>query len=341
MQEKLFRLAACLICLILLAVTMPLTSASADQLQNRSLQLKSTAASANTTHTVNFQLVSPTPVGSLVFEYCTSPLLVISCVAPAGLNANGAVLSGQTGEVGFSIFSTSANQIILTRTASVPGAQANSYTFTNVVNPSSTGSFYLRISSYNSNDGSGPAIDNGSVVGDINQAITINTEVPPILNFCTGLTIPTDCSSADGNVLELGSFSTIHPVFGTSQLLVGTNAGFGYSVRMLGNTMTSGNNTLNPLTSPTTSSPGNSQFGVNLRTNSSPAVGQDPFGGGSATANYNNPNHFSFNNGDTVAGNSGTTDGDRYTVSYLVNISNSQPVGVYATTLTYVVTATF
>lgn len=314
----------------------------ADLLANRSLKIASVKASDTTTHTVTFNFTQASTVGSLVFEYCDNPLFGLLCNAPNGINASAATLTAQNGEVGFSILSHSANRIVLSRTAAAVGLQTDSYEFSNVVNPADMGAFYLRISAYTSTDGTGTATDQGATVADITQGVTITTEVPPILDFCVGVSIPAQCDSASGDFLDLGNFQTNATAKGTTQFMLGTNAGFGYVVTASGSTMTSGNNIIPAIAAPAPSQVGNSQFGINLRANSSPNVGTDPSGGsGVPTPDYNTPNLFKFAAGDVIAGHNYTSSLERYTVSYIVNVSPSQPVGVYNTTVTYTVTATF
>ncbi len=317
-------------------------NAAAILVDNRSLGLSSVIASATTKHRINFNFQTNNNVGSLKFEYCTSPLQQLPCAAPAGINAGAAVLSAQSGETGFAIFSQNANTVILGRPPAITGNQANSYSLNNVVNPSNIGSFYLRISSYASSDGTGPPLDFGGTVGVITRGVAITTEVPQILIFCVGVSIPGQCATATSNFLDLGEFHNNSTAAGTTQFMVGTNAAFGYVVTANGTTMTSGNSIIPALLGPTNSQSGQSQFGINLRANVVPAVGADPNGGsGHPTANYNSPNSFTFNNGDVIASHTFVSDLEKYTVSYIVNINSGQPVGVYNTTLTYVVTATF
>jgi hypothetical protein len=107
--------------------------------------------------------------------------------------------------------------------------------------------------------------------------------------------------------------------------------------------MTSGNNIIQNLTLPTASFPGTPQFGMNLRANLLPAIGQDPVGLGTGVPapDYNIPNRFIYNSGDMIASSPLTTNYNRMTVSYLVNITADQPPGVYATTITYLATVQF
>jgi hypothetical protein len=152
-----------------------------------------------------------------------------------------------------------------------------------------------------------------------------------------------NCSSVSGDTVDLGTLSFSQATAGTSQFSAGTNSPSGYSVFGLGTTMTSGNNTIPSLSFASASTPGQGQFGMNLRANISPAVGSDPVGTGIATpaTNYDQPNKFTFKSGDTLVSSPQPSDYNRMTVSYLANIPSSQQPGVYSTTITYQATAQF
>ncbi len=325
-------------------VAVPPSTVLALQLQNRGLYIQDSKPGAVTRHSFQFSYASPDAVGSVVIEYCTNPFLELTCNAPAGVDASGAVLADQTGETGFSILSATSNRLVLMRTASAPTVSPSRYVFDNVVNPTGTpDTFYVRISTYASGDGSGSYIDFGAVVNSTTTAIHVSSEVPPILKFCVGLVLADDCSTADDSVIDLGDLTTTRVAYGSSQMIAATNAEFGLAISVYGTTMTSGNNIISPLANPTVSAPGNAQFGLNLRLNSDPAVGANPTGIGitAPTARYDTPNRFAFVSGDTVATSSAATDSRKFTSSYIVNISPSQPPGVYTATLTYVCAATF
>jgi len=318
--------------------------ANANQLMERKLTLGSITPGATTTHTFNFTYYSATNVGSVRFEYCTSPLPDIPCDAPGGLDLSGAALTNQTGETNFSILSAQPNSIVLARTAAAPTQSASSYTFDPVINPTGTpDTFFVRISTYASEDGTGPLTDFGAVANATTEDVLLSTEVPPILKFCVGLTLGTDCSTADDNLIDLGDLSTSRAAKGSSQMLAGTNADFGLAIAAYGTTMTSGNNTITALANPTVSAPGNGQFGINLRKNSDPPVGEEPSGIGIAlpTSRYDIPNKYTFQSGDVVATSPDATDIRIFTASYVVNVPPSQPPGVYTATITYICTASF
>ena len=116
-----------------------------------------------------------------------------------------------------------------------------------------------------------------------------------------------------------------------------TNADNGYTISVLGNSLTSGNNVLPPLSTLSVSLPGTNQFGMNLRSNIAPNVGAEPSGPGSASpvGNYAVPDNYIFKNGDAIASVGGPDNYRIFTASYIVNINASQPSGYYATTITY------
>lgn len=320
--------------------------AVAADLTERSLHITNADPGVATRHTFTFSYATTgATVGSVVFDYCTSPLPMLTCDTPSGLDASGVALVGQAGETGFTIFDAQQGRIVLSRSpASLPVQNPSSYIFSNVINPTGApDTFYARITTFASSDGTGVPIDFGAVVNSTTQGVGVSTEVPPILNFCVGVSIPGDCSTAEGNLIDLGDLSSKLTSTGTSQMMVGTNADFGVSIAVHGTTMTSGNNTITALSSSTPSAPGNSQFGLNLRANTSPVVGQDPSGIGavSPVGDYAIPNRFAFASGDTVAAHPDVTDIRKFTASYIVNVSPNQTPGVYTATLTYICTASF
>lgn len=328
-----------------LASLLPAPHASADTLQFRSLMVLNPTSGATTSHTYNFTYQTAATIGSVVFEYCDSPLPELPCNAPSGIDASGAVLQSQTGAIGFTVVNATANQITIGRVpASIAGHAPAAYGFSGIVNPTGPPqAFYTRIRTYSSSDGSGTQVDGGSVVNSTSQSVQVSTEVPPILNFCVGQSIPTDCSSATGDVADLGVLHSNVAATGTSQLQAGTNADFGLAITANGTTMTSGNNIIPALNTPTASASGKAQFGMNLRANSSPPIGKNPSGPGIAnpTSQYNIPNRFVFHSGDVIATSPDTTDVRKFTVSYITNVPPTQAAGVYTATLTYICTASF
>lgn len=315
-------------------------------LDNRFVRLSNSTYSATSNYAIGFDITQPTvSLGSIEIEVCSnSPLPNTVCTIPAGLNVAPANLS-QTGNTGFTIQAgATANRLVLTRFSSLPSTTASVYTLSNVTNPSSTGSYYIRLRTFPTTDATGASTEDGGLAYSITSGLSINTEVPPYLRFCAGITITDfDCASINSYLMDLGTLSSSATSQSTSQMLVATNGEFGYSITMTGTTLTSGNNTIANLSSATPVNTGTSQFGINLRANSNPAIGAEPIGPGTGniSGNYASPNAFAFNNGDVVASSTNATDNRKYTLSFVVNVSPEQAPGVYATTLTFIALANF
>jgi len=304
------------------------------------------AAASNVSYEISFTITTPGTLGSVELQFCSnSSLPEDSCDPPTGFDVSGATISTQSGVTGFSKSPAStANNFILTRTASVVSAVQVTVRLNNVTNPASDGSYYAKIFTHASTDASDPYTDFGGLAFAINPSLSISTEVPPYLVFCIGNVIPVnDCSSAQGDYVNVGDMGPTYTSTGQTQLLAGTNAQNGYDISILGPTMTSGNNEIPVITPGGMSVAGISQFGINLRANTNPSTGQNPSGPGSGTptVGYNQPNHYRYVSGDTIATSSNADDYRKYTVSYVINVSANQPPGVYASTFTYVCLANF
>jgi hypothetical protein len=226
------------------------------------------------------------------------------------------------------------------------GQTPSTYTLDNVVNPTDmTHSFAIRMSDYASNDASGPLIDLGSVLSAINLGVSIETQVPPMLLFCVGQAVDLGCNSTNGiHYQNLGTLSSDHALYTQSQMSAATNASQGYVITANGPTMEAGTHVIDALNSQTASAPGNSQFGINLRENSEPAVGEEPVGASNNTtvaSGYDTPNVYQYHDGDMVASADGVSLFRRFTVSYIINVPPNLLPGDYTTTVTYICTGRF
>lgn len=318
------------------------------QLTSRSLQLNDNRPGVNNIiYTVGFTVATGGSIGSMRIQFCSNSALIEDpCTAPYGFDALNAQLESETGVSGFIISEpdSTVNEIVLTQAplGSVsPGPVT--FNFSHIMNPTDSGSYYAKVYTYTSSDGTGSSVDFGAMAFPITAGYNASAEVPPYLLFCQGVTIAGfNCATAQGDLVSVGELSTATTSAGTSQLLAATNASSGYAISVSGGTMTSGNNVIPAMTGQA-SQKGKSQFGINLRANTNPVVGQNVDGAGTATvqANYNQPNIFRFSDGDTIATGSGVQDYRRYTISYIVNVADGQAPGVYSTTLTYICLATF
>ena len=349
-----------------LALISPKTYAA--QITNRSLTLQAGATDGGSkpsgvvNHLFGFTLPTAGTVGSIKFEYCTTA--AGTCTTPTGLTTTSATLGAETGATGFSMVNGSNGAPYLTRTAAAISANtAVTYRLDSITNPSTANqTFFVRITSYATTDTTGGSTDLGAVAASTATQIVLTGTMPESLIFCTGATVSTtlgvpDCSTASAGTVSFNQlFSPTDTATATSQMAASTNAGFGYIITVNGPTLTSGANTVTAMSSATTGVRGTSQFGMNLKANttttSTPAVGTEvaPAANGTnyrgqATAGYNTVDTFKFTSGDTVAnsanGGAGPTDAQIFTASYMVNVPGSQAAGTYTTTLTYICTPTF
>lgn len=324
------------------------SDAQAALLQLRSVQLSDpTAGEQEVTYKFTFTTSTSGPLGSIMFKFCSNYMYEPTdpCIQPTGFDTSAASLNTSSGVTDFGLQTPPpTSELLLTRpVATIVAPQELSYEFTHITNPADIGSYYVRIATYASTDGTGPETDFGNVVFVTNADITITTEVPPYLLFCTGVTIDGfNCGTAEGGFISFGELSTVTTRSATSQMLASTNAPYGYSITLAGSTMTAGNNEIPPMTG-SPSRPGTSQFGLNARFNTGPSVGIDPVGPGltEPSAPYNTPNQFRFQNGEIIASSGTTDDYRKLTVSYIVNRSVGQPPGKYVATISYICLANF
>ncbi|HSE61429.1 MAG TPA: hypothetical protein VLA88_04005 [Candidatus Saccharimonadales bacterium] len=343
-------------------------AAHAAQITSRSLTLQPGATDGGSkpggvvNHFFAFTLPGGNTVGSIKFEYCTTASG--TCTMPTGLVTTSATLNAETGVTGFSINNSTNGAPYLTRTAAAIGSNvATTYRLNTITNPTATNTaFFVRIATYASTNVTGGTGDTGTVTASTATQIVLTGIMPESLIFCTGGTVSLsgsipDCSTATSGTINFNQlFSPVDTATATSQMAASTNATSGYNITVAGPTLTSGSNTIAAMASATTGARGTSQFGMNLRANttttSTPAIGADvnPAANGTnrkgqALTGYDTVDTFKYVSGDSVANSAnsgaGPSDGQVYTASYIVNVSGSQPAGTYTTTLTYVCTATF
>lgn len=362
--------------------------AASSQIVNRKLTLEAGAVDGGSkpggvvNHFFEFTLPGGSDVGSMKFEYCTTAADSVAsptCIAPAGMDASTATLSAQNGATGFTNLahdpSNTANKLYISRVSAAPVAanQLASYRLSGVKNPTTLNqTFFVRISTYASLDATGSSIDSGTVAASTADSIDLTGTMPESLVFCTGKTVSTnvssvpDCSTATAGDISFNQlFSPTDTTIASSQMAASTNAGAGYVITVNGPTLTSGSNTITPMNANAASLKGVSQFGMNLKANTTAAAasfGVAPAAGTAATAEvaplanatnyrgqaatgYDTVDSFKFANGNVVAnsfnGSAGGTDAQIFTVSYIVNVPGSQPAGTYTSTLTYICTPTF
>lgn len=319
----------------------------------------------NANHQFNFTIPTGGNVGSVRFQYCTTT--EGTCTTPTGLSTTTATAGPQSGATGFTIDTTTNGSPYLTRTAAnVNAATAVSLQLNGVINPSTVGTFFVRIQTYSAAALGGTAVDAGVVAASTAQAIVLSGTMPESLIFCTGATVAANCSSSTPGTISFNQlFSPTDTATATSQMAASTNAAQGYVITVNGPTLTSGSATIPGYVSPNAvgTTRGISGWGLNLVANTSAAASSFP--GSSATvaaasngtdlkgqplAGYNTADNFKFVSGESVANSAfdgttnttlGPTNSQVYTVSYAANVSGNQLAGTYTSTLTYICTPTF
>ncbi len=349
------RFVALVAALTLLFASLAPVSVLAASLTNRKLTLSTSAGNTAATWTFTFNGASATVLKGISFQVCDAASG--ACNTPGSWSNSGATFGSLTyngsNQTGWTLDNAGAGgaQYLGIKNNSASNSSANPIvvTFNTVTNPNTTNAtFYVRINTFSGNDFA-TGVDNGVVAASTSQQINLTASVDESLTFCTGTSgiTTTSCSGATGSTVAFGTLSASTVKSGTSQIGVGTNAGVGYTVTVNGTSLTcsacSGSPTIAPIASAATSTTGTEQFGLNLRANTTPTVGSDPDGSGTATpaAGYNTVDNFQFNTGDTVASKNSSDVFRRFTASYIANITTATAAGAYTSTLTYIATATF
>ena len=359
----------------ILIQTFQASTASAAQITDRKLTLEAGAtdggskAGGTVNHRFDFSVAGGS-VGSIKFQYCTTAAPVaggIDCDLPTGLNTTAATLGFEgANATGFTGITTTTNGTVIISRAAASNVAANAlaYRLDGVVNPTTDNqTFFVRISTHTSlNATDVTPVDSGTVTAATAEQIVLDGTMPESLVFCTGETITLtsgvpDCATATDGIISFNQlFSPTDTATAKSQMVASTNAGDGYAITVNGPTLTSGSNTISAIGAKGPGIRGVSQFGLNLKLNTT-ATSAVPIGAevavasngtnyrGQATTDYSTVDNFKFVSGNSVADSGfntlGGSDAQIFTVSYVVNVPGSQPAGTYTTTLTYICTPTF
>jgi len=313
------------------------TVVSASQVTNRKVTMGSSVAGINTTYQFIFTAAQSTAIKSASFTACTTASG--TCTPVVGFaDLNTSTLTAQPTNLGsasgWTVDVSTVGSLRLKNTSnSTAPTGSQTVGFSNVKNPTATNStFFIRIATF-SDDTYTTAIDTGTVAASTAGQITVMASVDEALTFTLANT-----------AVDLGKLSISSTGAGTSAMTVATNASTGYSVNYSGSTLTSGLNTIPALSSPTASVQNSKQFGINLVSNTTPAVGSNVSGTGSGTVatGYNTANQFKFiPAGEVIASASVPTNSNVFTTSYIANIDGVTAAGAYSTVVTYVATANF
>lgn len=337
-----------LIALLLVLFVFTVPAGASTRFENRSLFMMDPIPAAVTSYKISLDYMTVAPVGSLDLLFCESPIPDEPCVVPPGLNVANANLAEQMGETGFSILTKSPNHIVLTRTPTVIAGPSSksTYILDNIRNSTNTNkAFAIRLRSHSTTNATGPQIDFGSVRGQVGKGITIETQVPPMLIFCVAGEVEEDCANTnDTYYTDMGTLSDEMTLTAQSQMAVGTNASGGFAITVNGTPLAAGTNVIDAPATPTESTPGKNQFGINLVENSELNLGKNPEGiwaNAVPTTKYGQPNKFAYIPGDVIARSPDVSLMKKFTVSYIVNSSPDLRAGVYATTINYIASGQF
>lgn len=362
----------------------PLTTRSLTM--TSSLANTSTTGAANSetnatdgTHTFTFDPGTTGLVRSIRFEYCTAA--TGACTAPTGLEAEaGTIITTQTNEsVTFSnLYTINAGSSTANR-LDISNATGNTLTagtggtiviaFDDVVNPDTTGTFFVRISTYTDAAWT-TTVDSSVLAQSITTGIAITARVAETLGFSTTAddagdpAETTSCVPLTGSgALAIGdanntlSIATTYDEFSAFRLY--TNAGLGAIVQYQGATLTkvSPADNINAIgAGAVASAPGTEQFGLAVDPNG--GVFTDDTGGfgganqlalvaayndGDGTITSGGTASFAFVAGTltTIASSTTPISCDTGAIRYIANISPLTPAGTYTTTIVYYAVPTF
>jgi hypothetical protein len=200
--------------------------------------------------------------------------------------------------------------------------------------------------------------DGGSSLGESAVGSSASANYSSGAGFNTtaqpGLTMTVNTGS-----VSMGPLSAVAATTGTATFDVTDYTSYGYAVQVIGSTPVNPyGRHLTALATDTASVATTEQFGINTRSNSSPASGTDPqelpdatfsfgvSGDGSTgtfgtTRPYTIPNQWRFNSGETIASSPKTSGDTHYTISFLANISSTTPAAVYTGNMTILATGTY
>lgn len=135
---------------------------------------------------------------------------------------------------------------------------------------------------------------------------------------------------------------------GTANVQVRTYLANGYNMVIAGTAPKINAHTLDTSVFSEASAPGTEQFGINLVDNASPDIGDDPeqvpdssFSFGFPNGNYSVADEFMYQDGAIVASSNSSSGQTNYTLSFIANIANDTPAGIYTTDLSVVVISQF
>ena len=225
-------------------VPMLMGTAKADQLTNRSLTLESAQAGPgadgqNIFHEFSFNVAQATSIGSMEFQYCTTPLG--TCTAPTGMNLSSygvalgttssdqtinSVLPTNTYALGTGGNAPTANDVKIEASSAntISAGQTVMIHFTGIENPTTStptsNTFFVRITTY-SDTAYTTTIDTGVVAAAVVPLLTVSARVQEVLHFCI------DNATTAGGMLDTTALGTDCSNFVNSYAVAGNTVDIG------------------------------------------------------------------------------------------------------------------
>ena len=353
-----------------LAINQLASAATYTLLSPRSVKMSSSATSATSVqYTISFTTSSTGyTVGSVVLETCNDPFVGATCTAPDGtFNWNKATIGAPTSQVGITgmtIDSTdsTATKLVLTRTAgAIAGNTAVSFVLgngstTGATNPSTLGTFYIRMYTVANTTGSTATLqDAGAVATSTANGVNITSKVQESLTFCAYATASSNtCATVTSNAVNMGDAngilsSTTTDYFKDIYFNLATNsaqAGTSVAVNLFADTLKFGTQSITALgascTAQSTAS-GTEQFGIRLS-----ALGTNVTGDNSYNCAANNykfdvssaPNLTSVG-GQQIAHMTGANAETQTTVTMLAKAASTTEAGIYTNAMSFIAAPTY
>lgn len=175
-----------------------------------------------------------------------------------------------------------------------------------------------------------------AIVATGGDQISVTANVDPVIAFAV-----TDSTIGFGSITALAARWATADTLGNASatsahdITASTNATSGYTIYVLGATLTNGGNTIDAIGgSAVASSPGTEQFGLKVSASGGSGAALAPY----ASADYA---YNATSTQDDIATSSVPSLTTTYSITYLANISATTQPGSYGTTLTYTATGLF
>jgi hypothetical protein len=347
--------------------------ATAGILGTRSATLSDSAGNASGV-TATF-LVTPGTSATILgvkFSLCTSPLLSVTCASPGGATLASATAGSQlknggaiTNAYGSPSYTSTTDVCFSNGTGNAFNGTSDTFTFPvqAIHLPTAVNTqFYFRMQTFtNTNCSTGPT-DFGGFAESTTQTLAVSANVQESLVFCTGTNTPADCTGMTGSTVKIGNNPGTDNVLllgtatgGISTMYITTNAASGYSITYQAAEFSKDGGTTNiakannqTIAACASGSTNGDCFGINIKANTTPAVGTNVTGASGFVAptvqtGYGTADSFKFvaNAAQQVASTTQPTVQTQYTVTYAAVAGTTTKPGAYTNTFTWIATGTF